>query len=137
LPYNKLIVLDELEKNYGYKRYPYKHYESIFTRFYQGYILPKKFGVDKRRLHLGTLVAAGQLDRDEALQGLEGIPYLSEEDLKSDLAYFLKKMKWTVETLDDYIARPEVSHAFYPTERPMWELLLKVKTRISKPRRSK
>jgi N-acetyl sugar amidotransferase len=137
LPYNKLIVLDELEKSYGYKRYPYKHYESIFTRFYQGYILPKKFGVDKRRLHLGTLVAAGQLDRDEALQGLEGIPYLSEEDLKSDLAYFLKKMKWTVETLDDYIARPEVSHAFYPTERPMWELLLKVKTRISKPRRSK
>src|SRR5690606_9189727 len=56
MPFNKFDALTELTEKFGYKPYPYKHYESIFTRFYQGYILPNKFGVDKRRLHLGTLV---------------------------------------------------------------------------------
>lgn len=130
LPYNKFHALDELEKHYGYKRYPFKHYESVFTRFYQGYILPRKFGVDKRKLHLGTLVASGQMSRDEALKGLEGIPYPSEADMQADVTYFLKKMKWTPEQLVGYMARPEVSHADYPTEKPLWELLLKAYKRL-------
>lgn len=136
LPFNKSDALDQLEKNYGYKRYPFKHYESIFTRFYQGYILPKKFGIDKRKLHLGTLVASGQMNREDALIGLDGIAYSSEQDLQSDVAYFLKKMKWNMEKLDEYIERPEISHAFYPTERPMWELLLSARRRIITSARS-
>ena len=64
--YNKAESLHTLAEEMGYKPYPYKHYESVFTRFYQGYILPRKFGVDKRRLHLGTLVAGGQMTREEA-----------------------------------------------------------------------
>ena len=55
-PYNKAEALKLLQREYGYKPYPYKHYESIFTRFYQGYILPKKFGYDKRKVHLSTLI---------------------------------------------------------------------------------
>lgn len=125
LPYNKFDALNNLENNYAYKRYPFKHYESIFTRFYQGYILPQKFGVDKRKLHLGTLVVSGQMSRDEALSQLEGLPYPSIADLESDMAYFLKKMKWTESHLDDYIARPGISHANYPTEKPYWEFMLK------------
>lgn len=123
LSYNKFYALEELEKHYGYKRYHFKHYESIFTRFYQGYILPRKFGVDKRRIHLSTLVVSGQVTRDEALQGLQGIPYLGEADMKADLAYFLKKMKWARGCLDEYINRPAVSHANYPTEKQVWEFL--------------
>lgn len=123
LPFNKFHALTELEKCYSYKRYPFKHYESVFTRFYQGYILPRKFGVDKRKLHLSTLVVSGQMSRDEALKGLKGIPYPSEADMQADLVYFLKKMKWTSEQLDDYIKRPEVSHSVYTTEKPIWKFL--------------
>jgi alkylated DNA repair dioxygenase AlkB len=112
-----------LESEYGYKPYPYKHYESIFTRFYQGYLLPRKFGFDKRRVHLGTLVASGQMARQDALDDLERIAYSSAEALEQDKRYFIKKMGWTENQLADYIARPGTSHDTYPTERPLWNFL--------------
>lgn len=130
LPYNKFEALDALEKNYGYKRYPFKHYESIFTRFYQGYILPRKFGVDKRKLHLATLVAAGQLSREDALKGLAGIPYPTEAEMQADAVYFLKKMRWSEKDLENYLLRPGVSHAFYGSEKTLWDGLLKLYKRL-------
>lgn len=124
--FNKKLAMETLQSNYGYKPYPYKHYESIFTRFYQGYILPKKFFVDKRRLHLSTLVASGQMDRDEALKDLEGIPYPAVESLEEDKRYFLKKMGWSPEQLANYIAAPSVQHSEYPSEKPGWDYLLSI-----------
>jgi N-acetyl sugar amidotransferase len=121
--YNKAQALDRLQRDFGYKPYPYKHYESIFTRFYQGYILREKFGVDKRRLHLGTLVASGQLERSTALKDVEGIPYPSEKALEEDKKYFLKKMGWTADQLAAYLRRPEQSHRSYGSERALWDLL--------------
>lgn len=121
--YNKADALAVLQRDYRYKPYLFKHYESIFTRFYQGYILPEKFGVDKRRVHLGTLVAAGQMTRAEALQHLEGIPYASEQALQEDKEYFLKKMGWSRANLDEYIARPERLHSSYSSEKPLWDWL--------------
>lgn len=121
MPYNKTAVLKELQEKYGYKPYPYKHYESIFTRFYQGYLLPTKFGIDKRKLHLGTLVASGQLDRAVALRDLEGIPYPSEAQLSQDRQYFLKKMGWTQAQLEAYISRPPIAHDVYPSEDKLWD----------------
>lgn len=126
LEFNKFKALEALQREYRYKPYPYKHYESIFTRFYQGYVLPQKFGVDKRHLHLGTLVMSGQLSREDALTGLGGIPYPSERELEEDKAYFLKKMGWSEEQLAAYIARPERSHLAYPSERPLWLALAKL-----------
>ncbi len=120
-PYNKGEVLDQLERDFGYKRYPYKHYESIFTRFYQGYILPRKFGIDKRRVHLSTLVAAGQMTREEAMENLQSPPYASEAELAQDIQYFLKKMQWTREQLDAYLARAQTSHRCYASERGLWD----------------
>ena len=71
ISYNKFTALDFLSKEYQYKPYPYKHYESIFTRFYQGYILPSKFNVDKRKVHLSTLIISGQISREEGLRHLD------------------------------------------------------------------
>jgi hypothetical protein len=127
LNFNKFNALDHLEKNFGYKRYPFKHYESIFTRFYQGYILPNKFGVDKRKLHLSTLVVSGQIKREEAIEGIEGLAYPSIQDFESDYKYFLKKMKWKEEDLENYIKRSRVEHAFYGNELYIWEFILKLK----------
>jgi N-acetyl sugar amidotransferase len=126
LEFNKADTLEALQRDYGYKPYPYKHYESIFTRFYQGYILPQKFGVDKRHLHLGTLVTSGQISREDAMAGLAGIPYASERALEEDKAYFLKKMGWSEAELVSYIERPERSHLEYPSERPFWLALAKL-----------
>jgi N-acetyl sugar amidotransferase len=120
--YNKESVLSALESQYGYKRYPFKHYESVFTRFYQGYILPHKFGVDKRRLHVATLVAAGQLNRADALAGLQGIAYPTPQDEARDIDYFLKKMRWTRQELEDYIRRPGKCHSEYRSERHFLEI---------------
>ena len=119
--YNKSIVLDDLEKHYGYRRYPYKHYESVFTRFYQGYILPKKFGVDKRRLHMSTLIISGQLSREDAIDQLLLSPYPIESDLERDKEYFLKKMDWSQDQLDGYLKSPERSHLDYPSEKALWD----------------
>ena len=130
LPYNKFEALDVLQRDFNYKPYPYKHYESIFTRFYQGYILPKKFGVDKRIIHLSTLVAAGQMTREDALKGLEGIPYPSQQALEDDIEYFLKKMNWTKEQLDDYLKRPERKHDEFPSEKKQHEFLATLSDRI-------
>lgn len=124
--FNKNQAIGELQLNYGYRPYPYKHYESIFTRFYQGYILPNKFSVDKRRLHLSTLVAAGQMGRTEALIDLKGIPYPSIESLEEDKRYFLKKMGWSQGRLTEYINVPPTQHSDYSSERPIWDCLLSI-----------
>jgi len=124
--YNKFEVLEILQKDYDYKPYPYKHYESIFTRFYQGFILPIKFGVDKRKHHLSTLILSGQLEKKEALKQLKEIPYPSEEDLIDDIEYFLKKMGWNKEKLLDYLKRPEKSHMEYGSEKELWDKLARI-----------
>ena len=126
LSYNKSLALNDLEKNFGFKRYQYKHYESIFTRFYQGYILTKKFKVDKRKLHLSTLVASGQMSREEACNELDRIPYNSQQEMDNDIVYFLKKMKWTKVELEDYLNRPGISHSVYSTEKPLNDFLKKI-----------
>jgi hypothetical protein len=128
--YDKYEALDILESKFGYKRYPYKHYESIFTRFYQGYILPVKFGVDKRKVHISTLYIAGQISKEEAINQLLGIPYPSEKELIEDLEYFLKKMKWTEDEFYEYLLRPEKSHRIYGTEVDFYNLLLKIYKKV-------
>jgi N-acetyl sugar amidotransferase len=124
--YFKPRCTEELVREVGYRAYAYKHYESIFTRFYQGYILPTKFGIDKRKLHLSTLVMSGQLSREDALRSMERIPYPSDAALQEDIDYFLKKMGWTAQQLADYVARPQISHARYGTEKPLWNRLAKI-----------
>ena len=137
MPYNKAAVLDALREKYDYKPYPYKHYESVFTRFYQGYILPTKFGVDKRKLHLATLVASGQMERLAALKDLEGIPYPSQAEMDEDRKYFLKKMKWSPKDLTDYLGRKAIAHDVYGSERPLWSFFERMMHRIRKLKHKK
>jgi N-acetyl sugar amidotransferase len=124
--YQKEAAMLLLEQKYAYKRYPYKHYESVFTRFYQGYILPEKFDVDKRKLHLSTLIMSGQMSREEALERLCDSPYASVEELDRDRKYFLKKMGWSESQLENYLRRPGKSHDGYPSERFVWDFIRKL-----------
>lgn len=128
--FTKTDALDLLTSKYGYKPYPFKHYESVFTRFYQGFILPNKFGVDKRRLHLSTLIMNGEMSREAAIDAMDGIAYASERLLRDDTKYFLKKMGWTQDKLDTYIARSEKPHDAYPSERKRWNKALSLYRRF-------
>ena len=124
--YIKKDALTELKQKVNYKPYPYKHYESVFTRFYQAYILPKKFGIDKRKLHLSNLIISNQMTRNDALKILQSPTYSTAEDEKKDMEYFLKKMKWSEKDLSKYISDAEVSHSFYGSEKQLWNFLAKI-----------
>ena len=94
--YKKAEVIDELKREFNWEPYANKHFESVFTRFYEGYWLPKKFGYDKRRAHFSSLILTGQLDRKEALEILKNPPY-SEEIAMQDMEFICKEMGVSVE----------------------------------------
>jgi len=120
--FEKSAALEILKRDFNYKPYPYKHYESVFTRFYQGYLLPKKFSIDKRRVHLSTLIITNQMTRNQAELLLEQIPYPSELELNQDIEYFLKKMTWDTNKLSDYLSRPSRSHDEFSSEARLWNI---------------
>jgi N-acetyl sugar amidotransferase len=130
--YDKFQALDILERECDYKPYPYKHYESVFTRFYQGYILPRKFGHDKRRGHLAALVVTGQMTRDRALQMLKESPYPDDGLEQQDRAFVLKKLGFSDDDFSAYLSAPAVPHAAYGTEEPFYRTLLKI-NRLLRP----
>lgn len=94
MDYVKADALKVLQEQLGWKYYGGKHYESIYTRFYQGYILPVKFGFDKRRMHFSSLVCAGEMTREQALEELKGAPYPPELQ-REDREFVVKKFGLT------------------------------------------
>jgi N-acetyl sugar amidotransferase len=129
IDYEKQRCIDELVREVGYRPYPYKHYESIFTRFYQGYLLPVKFGVDKRRVHLSSLICSGQMTRDLACELLNQSPYPNPDDLQADIEYFLKKLGWSQANLNDYLSRQENPHDKYASDVALFNKLLQFKSK--------
>lgn len=104
-PYNKDEAKALLEKEYGWKPYPQKHFESRFTKFYEGYWLPERFGYDPRRVQFSSLILAGQMTRDQALKELEQKAY-DPETIRDDFKYIATKLGITVEELQGYFDMP-------------------------------
>ena len=129
--YDKQQAIDVLVREIGYRPYPYKHYESMFTRFYQGYILPRKCGVDKRRVHLSTLILSGQMSRDEALARMAESPYPDSDQMRDDRVYLLKKLGLTEEWFDAYLGRPVVPHDEFASEESLMYRLGRIKKCLS------
>ena len=114
IDFNKEEAMELIQRELGWKYYGGKHYESIYTRFYQGYILPNKFGIDKRKAHLTCLIiSTGEITREEALKKLAE-PTLDEEILKHDIIYFLKKLNFTQDQFDNIMALPPKTILDYP-----------------------
>ncbi|MCR4329112.1 MAG: N-acetyl sugar amidotransferase [Candidatus Roizmanbacteria bacterium] len=124
LDYEKEKATQILSNETGWRPYEKKHYESVFTRFYQGYILPKKFGVDKRRLHFSTLVCSGQMTREDALHMLDKDTYDNQLLLDEDKEYVLKKLGFSDEFFGEYINTLPVPHNHYPTNARILDTLL-------------
>ena len=112
LKFNKHDAKEEIKEKLDWKDYGGKHFESVFTRFYQGYILPNKFHVDKRKAHLSNLIFSGQSTKDDALTELKK-PIYSGEQLAIDKPFVLKKLGFTEADFDKYLATTPVDHAKY------------------------
>lgn len=112
--YSKKEALRALQEDLGWRYYGGKHYESIYTRFYQGYILPVKFGFDKRRCHLSSLVCSGEMTREQALEELS-IPTYSPSMQEEDREYVAKKLGFTDEEFTAIMNAPKKSYWDYPS----------------------
>ncbi len=119
IPYNKQDAKKLIAEKLAWRDYGGKHYESIFTKFYQAYILPVKFKVDKRRAHLSNLVCSGQITKEEALREMEK-PLYSESELKNEKEYVLKKLGLKEEEFDQLMKQPARSHLDFKTEKTLW-----------------
>ena len=122
IDYNKKDAMDLLNKELGWHYYGGKHHESIYTRFYQGYLLPKKFGIDKRYGHLSDLINAGQISREDALLEVKGPPY-SELLQQEDRVYVCKKLLLKDEQFDEILAMPVKSFRDYKNSFALVNLL--------------
>jgi N-acetyl sugar amidotransferase len=111
--YRKSEAVPFLERELGWRNYGGKHFESIYTRFYQGYILPQKFGFDKRRCHLSSLICSGEISRDAALRELQNPPYPLEQQ-EEDKVYVLKKLGLSAEEFEALMALPKKTYLDYP-----------------------
>ena len=112
IPYRKDHATKTLQEKFNFEPYANKHYESIFTRFYEGFWLPKKFGFDKRRAHFSSLVLTNQLSRDSALDILKNPPYESNQASK-DLEYICKKLSISKNEFLDLMGQPNKSFQNY------------------------
>ncbi len=115
-----------------WRYYGGKHYESIFTRFFQGYILPVKFGFDKRRAHLSTLVCSGEMSREDALREMEKNPYGNESLLREDREFVIKKFGLTEETFEGLMHLPIRSYRDYPNHSFFLHTLRDLRSRFKK-----
>jgi len=120
LDYNKKNVKKTIIEKLEWIDYGGKHYESIFTRFYQGYILPHKFGVDKRKAHLSNLICSKQITREEALKELEKPIYPNEKLLQEDKEFVLKKLGFSEKEFQEYIDAPRREHTEFKTEQSLY-----------------
>ena len=123
LPYDKEAARRELEGTFGWRDYGPKHSESRFTKFYQEIYLPRKFGVDKRRLHLSSLIVSGQLTREAALREL-ACPIAQADDARRDLRFVAKKMGIGERTLEGFIDASPRPHAQFASAAAMTSHLL-------------
>jgi len=135
IDYNKNDVKKVLLNEIGWRDYGGKHYESVFTRFYQGYILPKKFHIDKRRAHVSNLICSGQMTRAEALEELRE-PIYKPEVFKTDYEFVLKKLGFSQAEFDTYLATPRREHQEFEVEKglldtfPLLNFIVKIKKRF-------
>ncbi|CAB1258711.1 TPA: N-acetyl sugar amidotransferase [Vibrio cholerae] len=116
VPYVKQDAEDELERLFGWKRFKHKHHESRFTRFYEDYWLPRRFGFEKRRAHFSSLIMTGQMTREDALERISR-PEMDEHFLKQEFEYVAHKLGLTVDELQHLFDLPKKTYRDYKNKR--------------------
>lgn len=121
LPYTKQIAIDTLSEKYGWRAYPQKHFESRFTKFFEGYWLPTRFGYDTRRVQYSSLIQTGQMTREDALERLKK-PAYDSATIDEEFEYIATKLGISVEELRSYHTMPLKTYRDYRNQAWMFEL---------------
>lgn len=121
VPYKKEEAMNLLVEKFGWQKYPQKHFESRFTKFYESYWLPKKFGFDTRKVQYSSLIVTNQMTREEALEKLSH-PAYDEETIKQDFEYIATKLGITVQELQGYMGAPNKSYRDYKSQQSVYLL---------------
>ncbi len=121
MPYSKKIAIDTLASTYGWRAYPQKHFESRFTRFYEGYWLPTRFGMDTRRVQFSSLILTKQMTREEALKELSK-PAHNPATIDEEFDYIATKLDISSDELRDCMNLPKKSYRDYKNQRFLFNL---------------
>lgn len=116
VPYIKKDAEEELSRLFGWQKFQHKHHESRFTRFYEDYWLPRKFGYHKRRAHFSSLILTGQMTRDEALDRISR-PEMDEQFLIQEFEYVAHKLGLTVAELQEIFEGENKTYHDYKNKR--------------------
>ena len=125
MEYDKESATQFLVNEFGYQRYPQKHFESRFTRFYESYWLTEKFGYDTRKVQYSSLILTDQMTREEALKKLES-PAYNPDTIKDDFEYIATKLGITVEELQGYMDQPNRSNKEFKSQESIYSIGAKV-----------
>lgn len=123
--YRKDKAMETLREYFNWEYYGGKHFESLFTKFYQAYILPEKFNVDKRKVHLSDLMRNGEITYAEAEHQMS-LPLYDEIELKRDRDFFLKKLDFSDEEFKAIMKAAPNRHDDYPTDKVFIDPLKRV-----------
>jgi N-acetyl sugar amidotransferase len=126
IEYDKQEAKNLLAREIGWRDYGGKHYESIWTRFFQGYYLPAKFGFDKRKPHLSSLICSGQMTREQALEEIEK-PVYPPELLRQDMQFVMKKLELDQEQFDAIMSAPLRQARQYPSNHYLFHEMRRYK----------
>ncbi len=125
MPYSKELAIDTLSREYGWRAYPQKHFESRFTKFFEGYWLPTRFGYDTRKVQFSSLILTGQMTREEALEKLK-VPAYDPDTIDDEFAYIAKKLGISVDELRHYHTMPLKSYRDYRNQEALFNAGAKV-----------
>lgn len=121
VPYHKDEAMQFLVDTYGYQKYPQKHFESRFTRFYEGFWLPQRFGYDTRKVQYSSLILTGQMVREEALEKLK-VPAYTDEQVKEDFEFISNKLGITTDQLWAYFNAPKRTYKDYKSQESIYNI---------------
>lgn len=121
VPYVKEDAKRLLMDTYGWQPYPQKHFESRFTRFYESYWLPERFGYDVRKVQYSSLIVTGQMTRDDALAQLQE-PSFNRETIHQDIEFVANKLDVTVEELNSYMDLPKRTYRDFKSQRQIYDM---------------
>tara|TARA_Y200000002_G_scaffold381298_1_gene394958 strand:- start:352 stop:1461 length:1110 start_codon:yes stop_codon:yes gene_type:complete len=121
IPYIKSEAEEILKEKYNWNSFSNKHYESIFTKFYEGYWLPKRFNFDTRKITYSSMILTGQMTREEALKKISKFP-LSEKEINVEFSYIAKKLEITEKELKDFMMMPLKTFKDYKNQNLVYKM---------------
>lgn len=136
MPYNKKDATKLLVDKFGYEEYSQKHFESRFTKFYESYWLPEKFGYDTRKVQFSSLILTNQMSREEALERLQK-PAYDPDTIKQDFEYIATKLGIEVDELKSYMQAPNKTYKDYKNQMWIYDIGAKILRMLGKERGGK